>query len=558
MPYPDPMGLTDDEIDLVKEWEKSMMPGAVVPSSVKVDLLRDDEPFISDIELTEADDWKTSKYIAPGLMISEAKAEERGISGEVVNYDGGTDNYVILNTGYDYRFTEDYQRVFQLEEKVYHPMLVDSELKNVVITVGDDGKKTVTPTDDDMSQGLIARNILKGGINIDKVVQDPWGNAIADSKDIFDVDVTMTVPVVDGELDFSNVDRYLSKTGEVLDYSVAWYAYYRPNTNNRLYDSNLIDLGILEDTGRTDDNGYPIGEGVNHPYDQFENYGSGWFMIDFDDETGVAQGTVKIIPGYTLRFSNMAAGTTYDAAETAESAAGHSVTYYFSHQAYKNGQPDGNPVTDEGDTHTVVVNQGNNIEITNKQTKSALTIIKADEQGNPITSENDTAEFKLVRNTKDDGTGTWINAVDKDTQLIENGKVTVNSTEGVTLEGLVNGLYQLTETKAPNGYIITTDPVTFRLKEDAIQFVIITTEEPEGGGDPVTTVTDIDPPSGYSITPKTDTVPAAMTIKNTPGAALPHTGGSGTFLYTLGGIALIMVSALMYGFRMRRRERRLN
>lgn len=49
-----------------------------------------------------------------------------------------------------------------------------------------------------------------------------------------------------------------------------------------------------------------------------------------------------------------------------------------------------------------------------------------------------------------------------------------------------------------------------------------------------------------------------ITIYNSSGAQLPMTGGSGTLPYTLGGIALIMASALMYGFRMRRRERRLN
>ena len=47
-------------------------------------------------------------------------------------------------------------------------------------------------------------------------------------------------------------------------------------------------------------------------------------------------------------------------------------------------------------------------------------------------------------------------------------------------------------------------------------------------------------------------------INNSSGVMLPNTGGSGTLPYTLGGIALIMASALMYGFRLRRRERRLN
>lgn len=49
----------------------------------------------------------------------------------------------------------------------------------------------------------------------------------------------------------------------------------------------------------------------------------------------------------------------------------------------------------------------------------------------------------------------------------------------------------------------------------------------------------------------------SISLTNEPGAELPHTGGSGTSLYTLSGMILIFTSALMYGFRMRRRERRL-
>ena len=46
-------------------------------------------------------------------------------------------------------------------------------------------------------------------------------------------------------------------------------------------------------------------------------------------------------------------------------------------------------------------------------------------------------------------------------------------------------------------------------------------------------------------------------INNSSGVRLPHTGGSGTFIYTLSGIFIMMTAALMYVFRMRRRERRL-
>jgi LPXTG-motif cell wall-anchored protein len=395
---------------------------------------------------------------------------------------------------------------------------------------------------------------------------------ITDSEEAFDVNVTLSVPIdEDGNPDFHNVDKYIKTDGGGEPYiennSVAWYVYY--NGNSRLYDDDLIDLGILEDSGDTytwiDGSGVEhtsrIGVGTNHPREEFDDYGSGYFMIDFNDETGVANGTVKIIPGYTIRFTNMAAGTTCSAAETAESAAGYEVSYAYNHQAYVDGEPSGEPVPDTGDTHVVVVNQGNNVTITNKQTKSDLIVIKTDDNGTPITSESDTAQFSLVRNTANDGSGTWVNAVDSgnDPQLINNGVITINSTNGVELKGLADGLYQLTERKAPDGYIILTGSVTFKLVGGNVTFVTITeTVDPDDSSKKNYTVTDIEAPAGYTITAKSDDRPAQLAIANTPGQSLPNTGGSGTLPYTLGGIALIMASALMYGFRVRRRERRSN
>ena len=44
-----------------------------------------------------------------------------------------------------------------------------------------------------------------------------------------------------------------------------------------------------------------------------------------------------------------------------------------------------------------------------------------------------------------------------------------------------------------------------------------------------------------------------FTVGNTPGTALPNTGGSGTLLFTAGGFALIlMAGALLIGRRKRK------
>ena len=63
--------------------------------------------------------------------------------------------------------------------------------------------------------------------------------------------------------------------------------------------------------------------------------------------------------------------------------------------------------------------------------------------------------------------------------------------------------------------------------------------------------------NGEGITFSEEDNTFTLVITNSSGVELPLTGGSGTFLYTLSGLVLIFATVMMYGFRMRRRERRL-
>ena len=77
---------------------------------------------------------------------------------------------------------------------------------------------------------------------------------------------------------------------------------------------------------------------------------------------------------------------------------------------------------------------------------------------------------------------------------------------------------------------------------------------------------EIKAPDGYTMQTKTyrvtrhDTVDGQgrvlVTMKNEKNYELPSTGGIGRLPFMFTGLFLIMVSALMYGFRMRQRERR--
>ena len=96
--------------------------------------------------------------------------------------------------------------------------------------------------------------------------------------------------------------------------------------------------------------------------------------------------------------------------------------------------------------------------------------------------------------------------------------------------------YKLKETKAPEGFIIL-EEITFDLDEAG-------------------NVQNASPANAVKITGKTETDPAQVVVYNTPGTPLPHTGGPGALAYTLGGLVLLIASAVMYGFRRRHKERR--
>ena len=99
--------------------------------------------------------------------------------------------------------------------------------------------------------------------------------------------------------------------------------------------------------------------------------------------------------------------------------------------------------------------------------------------------------------------------------------------------------YQLKEVIAPDGYILLGDMFYFQIKLDG------TVEITDKDGIVITDFSDM------MISLDNGTI----TVRNHPGQALPHTGGSGTLTYTLSGFVLILF-AVMYSFSMRRRERR--
>ena len=122
-----------------------------------------------------------------------------------------------------------------------------------------------------------------------------------------------------------------------------------------------------------------------------------------------------------------------------------------------------------------------------------------------------------------------------------NGTITTASGGKASIGTFVAGTYYLQEVKTADGYNLLSEVVEFTVNTDG-------------------TVTYSTGNSNFDVTPGatyTTEDGFGIYINNPSGVELPMTGGSGTLPYTLGGIGLIMASALMYIFRMRRRERRL-
>lgn len=123
------------------------------------------------------------------------------------------------------------------------------------------------------------------------------------------------------------------------------------------------------------------------------------------------------------------------------------------------------------------------------------------------------------------------------------GYLVFDDAEGTIIADLPLGAYTLTETTPPPGYNLIAQEIAFTVTPDGVN----------GNG------------SGYSTVAETETIDEeevptgvyVVKVANSAGVELPSTGGPGTFLYTLSGLALMLGAALMYGFRMRRRERRL-
>ena len=119
-----------------------------------------------------------------------------------------------------------------------------------------------------------------------------------------------------------------------------------------------------------------------------------------------------------------------------------------------------------------------------------------------------------------------------------------NSSGHIVVKGLEDDTYSLTETATDKGYI---------LLKDAVKIVIKTAENGQCEQCGTKLLTASATVNGKDVTMKDGNAIVPLTVVNNPGFDLPKTGGYGTWMFTIGGVALLGAAAFIV-FRSRKHK----
>ena len=111
-----------------------------------------------------------------------------------------------------------------------------------------------------------------------------------------------------------------------------------------------------------------------------------------------------------------------------------------------------------------------------------------------------------------------------------------NSSGHIVVKGLEDDAYSLTETATDKGYI---------LLKDAIKIVIKTAENGQCEKCGAKLLTASATVNGKDVTMTDGNAIVPLTVINNPGFDLPKTGGYGTWMFTIGGVALLGAAAFI-------------
>ena len=168
-----------------------------------------------------------------------------------------------------------------------------------------------------------------------------------------------------------------------------------------------------------------------------------------------------------------------------------------------------------------------------------IAIIKVD--ATDMTTPLENAQFTLTK-LNPDGKGDYL------TPKVEIGSSLTDAKGEASINGISNGYYEIAETKLPSGYVLI-GTGKFYIHVDNGNITLLTK-------DPDKVVTDW---NERTLTEEDklvfDAASSTFTVGNTPGVALPSTGGPGTEIFKLlGGMLVLFAGA---GFILLQRKKRV-
>ena len=173
------------------------------------------------------------------------------------------------------------------------------------------------------------------------------------------------------------------------------------------------------------------------------------------------------------------------------------------------------------------VNSGGTI--TNKEITFSLNILKVDSGNHNIKLKG--AVFTLNMINGKAGADSIIGGTSQEKSTNDDGEA--------TFDNLSVGYYKVEETQTPEGYLITGESV-FYIEVNETGIVLLK----KGTGSPESWEKNAEP-YGNVITFTVTAGNAAATVVNDAGEELPHTGGSGTMIYTVIGTILITAAGIL-------------
>ena len=298
-------------------------------------------------------------------------------------------------------------------------------------------------------------------------------------------------------------------------------------------DFKLEEIAAVADTPY-DDNGTPDNDADDTAF--AKGHGKG-FKVTFSDAFVLAHGGATVEITYDAVLSTDPYLASDDLSNDNKVKLTYSNNYDTGIGSYDpNGDPDPNTPKETDEKKDVIV-------------CTDFTVNKLDENGDPIKG----AKFKLLKLKTGETAATAADALalsaDKWDE-IEEIDGTVNQQQSITgkdtfeFKGLTEGWYKIVETQAPttigsNGQPIPTEYVTV---DDSV-FQITNT------GSKSTTYT-----TTFNFTNNPNINDRALSIQNFKGQTLPGTGGIGTYLFTFGGAAVILMAGAMFVMYMKKRE----